>query len=238
MRAGSEVVIVKKPSSGELTLIAHVLCPYVQRVAILAIEKSIVYKRIDIDLASKPAWLKTYSPNGQVPVLITTNGTAIFETHVICDYLDTVSDGSLFSQDATQRACEKSWLAFGESLLSTIAKMIYQDRDLNALDESVADIHRRLTLMSEKIEPAPYFGGQAFSLVDAMYATIFRYFAPLNTLLPTRLSCHGLPKLQQWKSKVLERASVVECVPADYHAQLIAFIRCRSGYLAAVARHS
>ncbi|MHA1524129.1 MAG: glutathione S-transferase family protein [Alphaproteobacteria bacterium] len=52
-----------------LTLVAHHLCPYVQRAVIALEEKQAAYTRIDIDLANKPGWFKALSPLGRVPVL-------------------------------------------------------------------------------------------------------------------------------------------------------------------------
>ena len=37
-----------------LTLISHPLCPFVQRAAIVLLEKGVSFDRIDVDLAAKP----------------------------------------------------------------------------------------------------------------------------------------------------------------------------------------
>ena len=67
----------------KLTLISHLLCPYVQRAIIVLEEKQIAYERIDIDLANKPDWFLKVSPLGKTPVLLV-KGQAIFESSVIC----------------------------------------------------------------------------------------------------------------------------------------------------------
>ena len=40
--------------SAPLVLVSHVLCPYVQRAAIVLAEKGVPFERRDIDLANKP----------------------------------------------------------------------------------------------------------------------------------------------------------------------------------------
>ena len=52
---------------GKLTLISHPLCPFVQRAAILLLEKGAPFERIDVDLAAKPDWFLALSPTGKVP---------------------------------------------------------------------------------------------------------------------------------------------------------------------------
>ena len=50
------MVFNSKENVMHYTLVSHVLCPYVQRVAIVLAEKGIPFERIDIDLSNKPAW--------------------------------------------------------------------------------------------------------------------------------------------------------------------------------------
>ena len=47
-----------------LVLVSHALCPYVQRAAILLVEKGVPFERRDVDLANKPRWFLDVSPLG------------------------------------------------------------------------------------------------------------------------------------------------------------------------------
>lgn len=47
-----------------LTLISHPLCPFVQRAAIVLLEKQVPFQRINVDLSDKPAWFVEISPTG------------------------------------------------------------------------------------------------------------------------------------------------------------------------------
>ena len=73
--------------SAPLVLVSHALCPYVQRAAIVLAEKGVPFERQDIDLSNRPDWFMKVSPLGKTPVLLV-EGTAIFESAVICEYLD------------------------------------------------------------------------------------------------------------------------------------------------------
>ncbi len=50
-----------------LTLISHPLCPFVQRAAIVLLEKGVPFERINVDLSAKPDWFLALSPTGKVP---------------------------------------------------------------------------------------------------------------------------------------------------------------------------
>ncbi len=53
--------------NSQLTLVSHALCPYVQRAAIVLIEKGVHFERRDIDLNNKPDWFLALSPLGKTP---------------------------------------------------------------------------------------------------------------------------------------------------------------------------
>ncbi len=89
-------------------LVSHPLCPYVQRAAIVLAEKGVPYERRDIDLAAKPDWFLAVSPLGKTPVLLA-GGAALFESAVICEYLDETHALRLHPSDALLRAQQRSW---------------------------------------------------------------------------------------------------------------------------------
>ena len=70
-----------------LTLVSHVLCPYVQRVAIALAEKGVAHDRVTVDLADKPGWFLEISPPGRTPVL-KVGDAALFESAAILEYLE------------------------------------------------------------------------------------------------------------------------------------------------------
>src|SRR3954466_12537159 len=102
-----------------LTLVRPALCPYVQRAAIVLLEKGVPFERRWVDLANKPEWFTAISPLGKTPVLLA-GGEPVFESAVICDYLDETLAPRLHPGDALQRAQHRAWIEFGSSVLNTI----------------------------------------------------------------------------------------------------------------------
>src|SRR5690242_4760514 len=102
-----------------LTLISHHLCPYVQRIAIVLIEKGVLFERVYVDLANKPDWFKALSPLGKTPVL-KVGETAIFESAVILEYLEETQPNPLHPADPLRRAEHRSLVEFGSAVLNDI----------------------------------------------------------------------------------------------------------------------
>src|SRR5215472_2716457 len=103
-----------------LTLISHVLCPYVQRAVISLSEKRVPFERVDVDLSNKPQWFTAISPLGKTPVL-QVGDTAIFESAVILEYLDETQASPLHPADPLRRAEHRAWIEFGSAILNDIA---------------------------------------------------------------------------------------------------------------------
>ena len=103
----------------EIVLASHVLCPYVQRAAIVLAEKNVPFTRRDVDLANKPQWFKEVSPLGKTPVLLVPE--PIFESAVICEYLDDTLLPRLHASDPLLRARHRGWMEFGSAVLNDIA---------------------------------------------------------------------------------------------------------------------
>lgn len=209
-------------------LISHSLCPYVQRVAIVLLEKGIPFERVDIDLANKPDWFLAISPLGRTPVLLV-DGEAIFESSVICEYLEETGGPRLHPEAALQRARHRAWMEFGSAILNDIAAF-YRAPDLEALSHKASVIQSRFEQVEAALGDGSYFSGERFSVVDAVFGPIFRYFDVFDEIADFgffRLT----PKVLAWRAALRARQSVRRAARDDYPALLRAFLRQRNAAL-------
>ncbi len=196
------------------------------------IEKGINYERIDVDLDNKPAWLDDISPGRQVPVFWAGRDGWLFESGVIARYLDQVTGGGLMPGDPWARASHEAWMAYADSMLNIVARIIYRDTDASAFALSIRELEERLRIVNDRFQPHTYFAGEAFGLVDGVFATLFRYFSVFDRISETKLN-DSLPQiLMEWWSLVSSRKSVKEAVPPTYEAELIKFIAQKESYAA------
>jgi glutathione S-transferase len=214
--------------STRLTLVSHKLCPYVQRAAIVLAEKGVEFERIDVDLANKPDWFLKISPLGKTPVLLV-NGEPIFESAVICEYLEEASLPRLHPADALQRAQHRSWMEFGSALLNSIAAF-YNAADEKALAARASDIRSRFEQVETALADGPYFAGNSFSIVDAVFGPVFRYFETFDAAADFGFWI-GLPKVQRWRRALAARRSVAGAARSDYPELLRDFLLARRSAL-------
>jgi glutathione S-transferase len=211
-----------------LTLVSHALCPYVQRAAIVLAEKGVPFERRDIDLANKPDWFLALSPLGKTPVL-QVGGEALFESAVICEYLDETEVPRLHPADALPRARHRAWMEFGSVLLNAIGAF-YNAADDAALAAAAKDIHRRFAQVEAVLGGGPWFDGDRFGLVDAVFGPVFRYLDVFDGIADFGLM-DRLPRVARWRAALAQRPSVRGAVGADYPARLLAFLRARNAAL-------
>ena len=211
-----------------LKLISHKLCPYVQRAVIALTEKGVGFERIDIDLANKPDWFLAISPLGKTPVL-QVGDRAIFESAVILEYLEETEPTPLHPADPLTRAEHRAWIEFGSTVLNDIAGF-YAAQDEATFKAKTNQLEARFARLETRVAASPWFDGEKFSLVDAVFAPAFRYFDVFDEIADFGILA-GKPKLAQWRSALAARPSVRSAVSADYPALLRAFIDRRNSWL-------
>lgn len=217
-----------------LTLISHHLCPYVQRAAIALLEKGVPFERINIDLADKPDWFLKISPLGKVPLLRIQEDDGreevLFESSVICEYLEETQAGApLHPTDALTRARHRGWMEFGTSVLSDLWG--YETaQDTAQLEAKHKALVAKFVTIEGVLADGPYFAGASFSLVDAVFGPIFRYFDLFDTLGDSPIF-DGLERVKRWRKALSERASVQNAVGEDYRQRLMEFLEKHNSVL-------
>ncbi|WP_284269584.1 glutathione S-transferase family protein [Bradyrhizobium iriomotense] len=220
-----------------LKLISHKLCPYVQRAVIALIEKGVPFERVDIDLANKPDWFLKISPLGKVPVLVvaTEQGeVALFESNVICEYIEeTQGGGKLHPADALKRAEHRAWMEFGSAILGDLWGL-ETTTDPATFESKRQALSAKFARVEAALGTGPFFAGEHFNLVDAVFAPIFRYFDVFDELAELGIF-KALPKVRAWRAELARRPSVRTAVGADYPQLLRSFLVRHDAHLLKLA---
>lgn len=214
------------------TLISFHLCPYVQRAAIVLSEKGASFDRVNVDLADKPDWFLKISPLGRVPVLVV-DEMPVFESAVIVEYLEDTLPKPLHPADPLERARHRSWIEFASAALNDIAGL-YNAKSADAFEQKRTLIDGRFARVEAELRQGPFFAGKAFSVVDAAFAPVYRYFDVFDTIADLGVF-DGKPKLAEWRGALQARPSVKTAVAADYADRLRVFIAGRDSHLSRLA---
>jgi len=213
-------------------LVSHGLCPYVQRSVIVLTEKHIPFKRTDIDLSNTPVWFNDISPTRKVPLLIVDQKQVIFESAVICEYLDEITTGSLHPEQPLEKAYQRSWIEFGSGILDSIAGL-YSVKDQNSFVAKRDEIKQKFELLENELSDSRYFSGEQFQLIDAVYGPIFRYFDTFDEILELAIF-DKLSKVKKWRLSLRQRYSVKHAVLPEYPELLFQFLKERKSFISEV----
>jgi glutathione S-transferase len=228
---GARSRLVGMTMRNQLTLVSHHLCPYVQRAAISLAEKGVPFERVYVDLADKPEWFRAISPLGKTPVL-RVGDRAIFESAVILEYLEETQPRPLHPGDPLDRAEHRAWVEFGSSVLNDIWGF-YVAPDKSAFDAKAATLAGKFERLERRLGEGPYFDGEKFSLVDAVFGPVFRYFDVFD-----RIGDFGClddkPKVAAWRTALSNRPSIAAAVAGDYATRLWTFLAARNSHLSRI----
>lgn len=225
---------MKTAQQDELVLISHKLCPYVQRAITTLEEAGMKYKRLDIDLANKPAWFKKISPLGKVPVLVVNDDVVLFESTAISEYINDISGNTMLSAEPLQRARQRAWVEFASATINNLGQL-YKAQNQSQFSEHKKDFIDKASHLEENLSETGYFDNKEFSIVDAAFAPVFRYIDLFENLANFTF-LDNYPRIQQWRKLLSERGSVKRSARTEYPTLLLEFIAARDSFLGQCAR--
>jgi len=213
-------------------LISFKLCPFVQRAVITLLHKQVRYTVTYIDLADPPQWFRRISPHGKVPLLRVDNDTVLFESAVICEFIDETTPQRMHPEEPLQRALNRAWIEYGSGLFGGHYKLI----SATTPEELAVEQGRlldRLKRVEQLLGEGPYFNGERFSLIDAAFAPLFMRLALLDEV-HTVYSAAEFPKLSRWSSELLKLPEVQKSVVDDFPERYRAMVARMRSYAARI----
>lgn len=214
--------------SHQLELVSFKICPFVQRSIIALNQKGIAYTLTHINPQETPDWFKAISPLGKVPVLVV-DGTPVFESAVILEYLDEVYPPALHPADPLEKARQRAWIEFCSELLGRQHRMLtaQDEAGFNEARESLRQGLQRLdTVLAEQ---APYFAGEQFHLVDCVYAPLFMRLALLKQSYALEIALST--RMQAWSDALLALDAVKTSVVEEFPMVFANFLKAQDGYI-------
>ncbi len=104
--------------------------PYVRKVSIVAIETGLADKIERINKTVSPVardeLVAASNPLAKVPTLLTDDGMALYDSRVICEYLDALGGGKLFPASGAARWTALTRQALGDGLLDAALLVRYE----------------------------------------------------------------------------------------------------------------
>ena len=204
-----------------MKIVSFKICPFVQRVAALLEAKSLPYEIEFISLQDKPQWFLDVSPNGQVPVLITDGGQALFESDAIAEYLEEAYPALQPGLSPEDRAINRAWayLATKNYLVQCSAQ---RSADETTLSERAAKLDTAFDRIEAKLGDTPFFGGNEIGMVDIAWLVLLHRAAIIEK--QTGYDFIGdRPKLKSWQTHLMQTGLAEKSVPAEFEDAFVDF---------------
>ena len=192
--------------------------PYVRKVLIAAIETGLLARiecvRSVVAMSAVNDAVQADNPLGKIPTLVTSDGQALYDSLVICEYFSQLSPGNtLIPADPDARLVALRWHALGQGLTDLLILWNNERnrpehlRSTPHLEAFSTKVHAALDRLESDLGQLPlhdfnlgHLGiGIALGYLDFRYAD-----------LPWR---QGRPILESWAATILARPSFVHTSP-------------------------
>lgn len=201
-----------------MKIIGSVTSPYVRKVRIVLAEK-----KIEADFVLENVWaaettIGQTNPLSKIPCLVMDDGSAVFDSRVIVEYVDTLSPvGKLIPADGRERAAVKTWEALADGVLDAGILARLEATWRPAEQQSPAWIARQMSKidaalknMSIGLGDSNYCHNNQFSLADVAVGCALGY---LDFRFPSVDWRTPYPNLDQLHQLLMQRQSFQDTVP-------------------------
>lgn len=201
-----------------MKLIGALASPYVRKVRIVLAEKKLDYKLELENVWADDTRIQQSNPLGKVPCLVMEDGEAVFDSRVICEYLDTLSPvGKLIPPSGRERAEVRCWEALADGLTDAavqirIEAMFHDEasRSQALIDRQRSKIDEGLRAMARGLDERQWCASNRLTLADVAVVCALGY---LDFRYPEIAWRDGHPNLADHFARMSARPSVADTAP-------------------------
>lgn len=201
-----------------MKLLASLASPYTRKVRVVLAEKKIEseLELVDVNPVENP--VNALNPLGKIPTLVLDDGTALYDSRVIVEFLDARSPINRLIPDETRdRVAVRRWEALADGVLDAGLLVRYEtlrekrERSKAWSDKQVARIHRGMAAMAKELEGRNWCHGDRYSLADIAVGCSIGW---LGFRKPGEVDWEAeYPAVARHYRKLMERAAFAETVP-------------------------
>lgn len=201
-----------------MKLIGSLASPYVRKVRVVLAEK-----KLDYDYELENVWapdtkINQSNPLGKVPCLVMDDGSPMYDSRVIAEYLDTLTPVcKLLPPSGRDRANVKVWEALADGVLDAAVLVRLEKTQRPPEQQSQAWIDRQMVkvaaglgVMSQDLGESAYCTGTHYTLADVAVGCTLGWLAFRFPDIDWR---GDYPNLARLYDKLSERQSFRDTVP-------------------------
>jgi glutathione S-transferase len=191
--------------------------PYARKVRVALTEKKIECEFIDENPWVTETVVPQFNPLGKIPVLVLDDGTALFDSRVIVEYLDTVSPVSrLIPEPSRQRIAVRRWEALADGICDAAITIVREQKrpakqqSKDWIDRQFEKIRLGVQELAKELGDNVWCHGEAYTLADIATGCALGY---LDLRHPTIDWRADYPNLLRLAERLAKRPSFAETAP-------------------------
>lgn len=201
-----------------MKLFAASISPYTRKVRVVLAEKKIDCELEIVDVVPIENPVNAHNPLGKIPTLVLDDGTALYDSRVIVEFLDSVSPISRLIPDGTRdRVAVRRWEALADGVLDAGILIRYESNRDKAeqskawIAKQLARVHRGMKSMNDDLAERTWCHADRYSLADIAVGCCFGY---LQFRSPGGVDWRaGYPNVARHHDKLMERPAFADTVP-------------------------
>jgi glutathione S-transferase len=203
-----------------MKLIGSLGSPFVRKARIMLAEKKIEYKLVLEDVWSADTTIQDFNPLGKVPCLVMEDGEAVFDSRVICEYVDTLSPvGKLIPPSGRERLEVRCWEALADGILDAAVAIRIEglarapeERSDRWIARQRGKIDAALNAMAKGLASNAWCAGNRYTLADIAVGCALGY---IEFRMPELDWRDAHPELARHFDKLSQRPSFADTFPRD-----------------------
>lgn len=167
-----------------MKLLAGPISPYTRKVRVVLAEKHIDCEVQFIDVSAEDNPAIAHNPLGKIPTLVLDDGTSLFDSRVIVEFLDNASPiARLIPQDKRQRIAVRRWEALADGVLDAGLLVRYESlrpkKEQSAAwkAKQLAKANRGLAVMADNLGDRSWCHDERYTLADIAVGCCLGWFA-------------------------------------------------------------
>jgi glutathione S-transferase len=201
-----------------MKLLASLASPYTRKVRVFLAEKKIECDLELVDVAPIENAVNAHNPLGKIPTLVLDDGTPLYDSRVIVEFLDSASPISrLIPEEKRERVAVRRWEALADGVLDAgilvrlEAQRDKKERSKAFADKQTARMHRAMEQLAKDLGDRNFCHGDRYSLADIALGCCTGW---LDFRKPGDVDwCGQYAPLAQHYKKLMERPAFAETVP-------------------------
>jgi glutathione S-transferase len=201
-----------------MKLLASLASPYTRKVRVFLAEKKIECDLELVDVAPIENAVNQHNPLGKIPTLILDDGTPLYDSRVIVEFLDSASPiGRLIPEETRNRVAVRRWEALADGVLDAgilVRNESLRDkkeRSASWTEKQVARMHRAMEQLATDLGEKTFCHAERYSLADIALGSCTGW---LDFRRPGDVDwCAQYAPLAQHYRKLMERPAFAETVP-------------------------